>query len=95
MAVLFWYIVKSDASIRYCTVLNTFYKIPETHGHVLQVDPQIQAHQLYIAVLFWYTVKSDASVRYCTVSNTFYKIPETHGHVLQVDPQTLKYRMAS
>ena len=31
MAVLFWYFVKSDASV---TLLSTFYKVPEQHDHV-------------------------------------------------------------
>ena len=40
MAVLFWYLVKSDARVRYYTVAYngqvTFYKVlvPEEHGHV-------------------------------------------------------------
>ena len=38
MAVLFWYLVKRDAYLRYCTVAYneqvTFYKIPEQHSHV-------------------------------------------------------------
>ena len=38
MAVLFWYLVKSDACVRCCTVAYTgqvtFYKKPDTHGHV-------------------------------------------------------------
>ena len=38
MAVLFWYLVKSDASVRYCTVAVTgqvtFYKVPEQNGQV-------------------------------------------------------------
>ena len=38
MAVLFWYLVKSDASVRFhtltCTGQVTFYKVPEKHGHV-------------------------------------------------------------
>ena len=37
-AVLFWYLVKSGASVRYCTVAYTehvtFYQRPETHVHV-------------------------------------------------------------
>ena len=37
MAFLFWYLVKSDASVRYSTVAYTgqvtFYKVPEQHGH--------------------------------------------------------------
>ena len=38
MAVLFLYLVKSDANVRYCAVAYTeqvtFYKAPEQHGHV-------------------------------------------------------------
>ena len=38
MAVLFWDLVKSDASVRYGIVAYTgqvtFYKVPETQGHV-------------------------------------------------------------
>ena len=34
MAVLFWYLVKCDSSsVGYCTS-ETFYKVPEQHGHV-------------------------------------------------------------
>ena len=36
MTVLFWYLAKSDASVRYCTVAYTrhvkFYKVPEKYG---------------------------------------------------------------
>ena len=41
MAVLFWYLVKRDDSVRFCTVAYTvtFYKVPEQHGQVyLTVD---------------------------------------------------------
>ena len=38
MAVFFWHLVKSDASVRYFIVAYTgqvrFYKVPEKHGHV-------------------------------------------------------------
>ena len=38
MAVFFWYLVIIGAGVRYCTVLYTgkvtFYKVPETHGHI-------------------------------------------------------------
>ena len=38
MAVFFRHLVKSDVSVRYCTVAYagrvTFYKVPEQHGHV-------------------------------------------------------------
>ena len=38
MAVLFWYLVESDASVRYLTVVDTgqvtFYRVLEIHGHV-------------------------------------------------------------
>ena len=38
MAVLFWYLVKHHARVRYCTVAYTgqvtFYKEPVQHGHV-------------------------------------------------------------
>ena len=38
MAVFFWYLVKSDAIVRNCTVANTeqvtFYKVSEKHDHV-------------------------------------------------------------
>ena len=42
IAVLFWYLVKSDlSSIRFCTGTYTsviFYKVPEQHGHVYLVE---------------------------------------------------------
>ena len=38
IVVLFWYLVKSNASVRYCTVAYTGQvtdnKVPEPHGHV-------------------------------------------------------------
>ena len=38
MAVLFWYLVKLTQVYGYCTVAYhgqvTFYKVPETYGHV-------------------------------------------------------------
>ena len=38
MAVLFWYLATSNASVRYYTVVYagpvTFYRVAETHGHV-------------------------------------------------------------
>ena len=46
MAALFWYPIKSVASICYCTVAYneqvTFYKVPETHDHVT-----ITCHPVY------------------------------------------------
>ena len=37
MAVLFWYIEKSDARVRYCTEVM-FYKVLKQQGHVKQVN---------------------------------------------------------
>ena len=38
MAVLFWFLVKSDDSVRYCAVYvhltSHVLQVPETHGHV-------------------------------------------------------------
>ena len=38
MAVCFWYLVESDASLRYCTEAYTgqvtYDKVPEQHGHL-------------------------------------------------------------
>ena len=48
MAVLFLYLEKSDASVRYSKLAYTgqvtFYKVPETHGHV------------YLVTLYVYTL---------------------------------------
>ena len=42
MSVLLWFLVTSNASVRYCTIAYTgqvtFYKVPVTHGHVQLVS---------------------------------------------------------
>ena len=44
MAVLFWYFVKSDATVRYCTLAYTdqvtVCKVPETNSHLCITEPK-------------------------------------------------------
>ena len=52
MAVFFWHLLKSDlASVRYCMYSEypyTFYKVPETHGHVLLVTLFILVFHIFL-----------------------------------------------
>ena len=49
MTVLFWYLVKSDANVRYFTVVNTvldkFSKVPETHGQLVTLYIPVSGFQ--------------------------------------------------
>ena len=51
MAVLFWWLVKSDARVRYCTVAYTgqvmLYKVPEQHGRVYLVTLYATANPVF------------------------------------------------
>ena len=51
MAMLFWYLVKSDVCVRYRTVVYsgqiTLLKEPETHGHVKLVNLSLKVFGYY------------------------------------------------
>ena len=57
MNVFFWYLVKRDASVRYCTVAYTgqvtFYKVPETHSHVYLVTLYMHLFKVRIAIVVY------------------------------------------
>ena len=55
MAVLFWYLVKIDASVRYCTVAYTwqcpFYKVPCTTNSISHMNVTIIFDILYYYII--------------------------------------------